>query len=124
MALDDRAQEELRQIFRTELGEHCQMLTHAFLGLEKEPDAVEQQQLLGEACRSAHSLKGAARAVGLGPIESLAHALEAVLAELQRGDLQLTPALFDQLYGVVDAMAIAERSSAEPEPEIPVDDIL
>src|SRR3954454_7307205 len=124
MALDERAQQELREIFVAELGEHCQVLTHAFLGLEKEPDAAEQQQLLGEAFRSAHSLKGAARAVGLGRIESLAHALEAVLAELQRGDLQLTPVLFDQLYAVVDGMALAERSAAETEPEIPVDDIL
>src|SRR5437764_6730705 len=115
MALDEQAQAELREIFQTELGEHCQVLTHAFLGLEKEPDAAEQQQLLGEAFRAAHSLKGAARAVGLGPIESLAHALEAVLAQLQHGELGLTPALFDQLYAVVDAIALGERPADEPE---------
>jgi two-component system chemotaxis sensor kinase CheA len=103
MALDEQAQAELREIFQVELGEHCQALTRAFLALEKEPEAIEQHQLLGEALRAAHSLKGAARAVGIGPIEALAHALESLLAQLQRSELALSPPLFDLLYAVVDA---------------------
>jgi two-component system chemotaxis sensor kinase CheA len=130
--LDAQAQRELHALFLTELGEHCQALTHAFLSLEKEPPAEEQQHLLGEAFRAAHSLKGAARAVGLGQIESLAHALEAVLADLQHGRLSLTPTLFDRLYATVDAIAPPEHSIAEagaeqragPAAEIPVDALL
>jgi two-component system chemotaxis sensor kinase CheA len=130
--LDAQSRQELRALFLIELGEHCQVLTHAFLGLEKEPPAEERQLLLGEAFRAAHSLKGAARAVGLSPVESLAHALEAVLADLQHGRLSLTPALFDRLYAVVDAIAPPEHSpggaGAEhltgPATEIPVDALL
>src|SRR5688572_18377824 len=105
MTLDERAQAELRAIFEEELRDHCQVLSHAFLALEKEPDAVEQHQLLGEVFRAAHSLKGAARAVGIGPIETLAHALEEIIAEIQRGELQFSPPLFDLLYAVVDAFS-------------------
>src|SRR5687768_16282406 len=108
MSLDERAQQELRAIFLGELAELCQVLNGAFLSLEKEPEPPEQQQLLGEAFRAAHSLKGAARAVGLAPIEALAHGLEVTLAELQRGTLELTPPLFDLLYAVVDTLGDSE----------------
>lgn len=125
MSLDERAQEELRSIFLVELGEHCQVLTHAFLGLEKEPDRTEQAQLLGEAFRAAHSLKGAARAVSLTTIETLAHALEETLSEIQHGRLRLTPALFDRLYAVVDSFgASADSRGTTGQPSAAVDDLL
>ena len=54
MSLDEQGRQELRAIFQVELGEHCQALTHAFLALEKEPDATEERQLLGEAFRGMH----------------------------------------------------------------------
>ena len=125
MTLDDRAQDELRAIFRVELAEHCQALTQAFLGLEKEPAPAEHQHLLGEAFRAAHSLKGAARAVGIDRIEALAHALEAILYDVQHGALALTPPLFDRLYAVVDGFGAAEDAAAGPDaPDPPLDGLL
>jgi two-component system chemotaxis sensor kinase CheA len=118
VTLDEHLQDELRATFRTELGEHCQALTRAFLTLEKEPDLGEQRRLLDAAFRSAHNLKGAARAVALGDVEMLAHRLEGVLRAAGSDDLELSPVLFDLLYAAVDtlsAVADPEASSQAPD---------
>jgi len=91
VTLDDRAQAELLATFRIELEEHCQALSRTFLGLEKEPEADERRRLLEAAFRSAHNLKGAARAVALAPVEALAHQLEGVLGAAVRDDVEISP---------------------------------
>jgi two-component system chemotaxis sensor kinase CheA len=53
---------------------------------------------LEELFRNVHSLKGAARAVSLQPIEELAHGMEDVFGAAKRGTARLTPTLFDLLY--------------------------
>ena len=73
--LDESAQTDLLATFQVELGEHSQSLTRAFLALEKEPEPGERRRLLAAAFRSAHNLKGAARAVAQGSVEMLAHHL-------------------------------------------------
>ena len=69
--LDESAQTELLATFQVELAEHGQALTRAFLALEKEPESGERRRLLAAAFRSAHNLKGAARAVAQSPVEML-----------------------------------------------------
>ncbi len=79
-------------------------LTDVFLALEKEPEPDERSRLLDEAFRTAHSLKGAARAVAFGAVEALGHGLEGVLEAARDLGLELSPTLFDKLYAVVDAL--------------------
>lgn len=102
--LDEGARAELLATFQVESGEHRQALSRAFLTLEKEPEAAERDSLIDDAFRSAHSLKGAARAVGLGAVEALAHGLEGVLGAAKHGEIGLSPRLFDLLYAAVDAL--------------------
>ncbi|MBI3977190.1 MAG: hybrid sensor histidine kinase/response regulator [Chloroflexi bacterium] len=118
MTLDARARAELLATFAAELEEHRQTLTRAFLGLEKEPPPAEQAQLLDEAFRAAHSLKGAARAVAHGSIEALAHGIEGALAAVRAEQADLSPELFDLLYATVDTLAnlFDERGEASPRP--------
>lgn len=105
MTLDEQARAELLPTFRAELSDHCQVLTNTLLSLEAEPELAEQQRLLGEAFRSMHNLKGAARAVALSAVETLAHELEDMLGAAMRGQLELTPPLFDLLYAAIDTLA-------------------
>ena len=63
----------LRELFKAESEEHLQRLDDALLQLEKTPS---DQPLLEEAFREAHSLKGAARMLGLTAIQTPAHRLE------------------------------------------------
>ena len=63
----------LRELFRVESEDHLQHLDDALLQLEKTPTDLP---LLEEAFREAHSLKGAARMLGLTAIQTPAHRLE------------------------------------------------
>ncbi len=111
--LDESAQTELLATFQVELAEHSQALTCAFLALEKEPEPSERRRLLAAAFRSAHNLKGAARAVAQGSVEMLAHHLEGVLGAASREELEPSPALFDLLFAAVDTLSPAAGGAAE-----------
>jgi len=73
---------KLRELFKAESEEHLQHLDDALLRLEKTP---ADQALLEEAFREAHSLKGAARMLGLAGIQTPAHRLEDELNAARRG---------------------------------------
>jgi two-component system chemotaxis sensor kinase CheA len=113
----DDLQRQLLKTFQVEAQEHLQKLNETLLQLERQPDGAVRQSLLQEIFRSAHSLKGAARAVSLGDIENLAHALETVLQQSRDAKLELTPTVCDALYDALDAiqqMLEGETVSIEP----------
>jgi two-component system chemotaxis sensor kinase CheA len=94
-----------------------QKLNETLLQLERQPDDAVRQPLLQEIFRSAHSLKGAARAVSLTDIETLAHVMETVLQQSRDAQLELTPVVCDALYDALDAiqqMLGGEAVSIEP----------
>ncbi len=102
-----REQDLLRDLmnsFQAEAAEHLQTLNQALLQLERRPEEARQHELLHDAFRTAHSLKGAARAVGLEDIESLANAMESVLELARDGRLCLDSNMCDVLYDTIDAM--------------------
>ncbi len=69
--------------------------------------------MLAAAFRSAHNLKGAARAVAQSPVEMLAHHLEGVLGAASRDEVEASPALFDLLFAAVDTLSPAAGGAAE-----------
>lgn len=73
---------ELQGIFKAECDEHLSALNGLLMTLETRPD---DEAALNEAFRRMHSVKGAARMVGLRGIEAVAHALEAMLALVRDG---------------------------------------
>jgi two-component system chemotaxis sensor kinase CheA len=114
---DAELQRKLLQTFHIEAQEHLQKLNEALLQLERQPDEQTRRALLQEAFRAAHSLKGAARAVSLSSIETLAHALESVLQQARDADLVLTPATCDVLYDVLDMVPqLLQDETLEIEP--------
>lgn len=71
------------------------------------------KEILEPLMRAAHSLKGAARIVGLQEAVVLAHAMEDVFVAAQRGRLALVPAQVDRLLAGVDVFA--RLASVDPE---------
>ncbi|MDX1776082.1 MAG: Hpt domain-containing protein, partial [Desulfobulbales bacterium] len=70
----------MMDLFRMEAENQCDQLSEDLLALEQEPsDSSLQQSLM----RAAHSIKGAARVVGLDPVVRIAHALEEVFVAAQ-----------------------------------------
>lgn len=59
---------------------------------------------LEEAFRRAHSLKGAARAVDLRQIETLAHSVEAIFSRIREGRLRMEKTTLKTIYLVLDAI--------------------
>jgi two-component system chemotaxis sensor kinase CheA len=111
---------QLLAIFEAEGREHIQRLRE-LLNSEAAPAALE------EALRRAHTLKGAARAVGIESIERVAHRLEALFARVREGAVQLDErALGAARLGVdfiEDALASALAGAAEPDTAAALDRI-
>lgn len=78
---------ELCNLFRIESAEHLQKLDAGLLQLEKTPN---DQSLVQEIFREAHSLKGSARMLGLIDIQGLANTVEDMLGEVRSGKLAIT----------------------------------
>jgi len=79
--------EELRTIFKAESDEHLQKLEEGLLRLEQNPADVST---LGTLFREAHSLKGAARMLGVEDVERIAHHFEDALGAAKRSERTLT----------------------------------
>jgi two-component system chemotaxis sensor kinase CheA len=92
---------ELRGLFKVESEEHLQTLEDGLLRLEANP---EDTAILEDLFRSAHSLKGASRMLGVTDLETLAHHFEDELGAARRGNRPLTSESADRLYHGLDAM--------------------
>lgn len=86
--------EELRTIFKAECDERLQRLEEGLLQMEAGP---ANAAVLDEVLREAHSLKGAARMLGLSALESLSHRVEDLLVPVREGTSLLTAELIDRL---------------------------
>lgn len=113
---------ELRELFKIECAEHLQRLSDGLLRLEKNP---KDQTTLEEVFREAHSLKGAARMVGVTDIETLAHRFEDILGMARRGETALASNTIDRLYQGLDAIGkLMNEAVAGEAAGIKVTDIL
>jgi two-component system sensor histidine kinase and response regulator WspE len=98
----DISQFSLLDLFRVEAEAQAQVLTSGLLALERDSAAPDQL----EACmRAAHSLKGAARIVGLDVGVRVAHAMEDCFVAAQEGRLTLGKRPIDALLGATDLLA-------------------
>ena len=86
-------------LFREELEMHGAVLTDGLLRLENgSTGKVDIEPLM----RAAHSIKGAARVVGLDPLVTVAHEMEEVLVAAGEGRVMMDPSCVDQLLGALD----------------------
>lgn len=90
----------LLELFRTEAESQLQSLNNGLLQLEGDGDGGTHEGLM----RSAHSLKGAARMVGIDPGVTLAHVMEDIFVATQNGGLQLSSAAVDILLQTTDLL--------------------
>lgn len=108
---------ELLSIFWVEVGEYLQSLNNSLLQIEMiAADEAAFKTHLREMNRVAHSMKGAARAVGIGVIERIAHFMEEVFDSALRDKLELTPETCDTLYDGLDLIQnVANGEENHPE---------
>jgi len=106
----------LLELFSLEAEAQTQVLNAGLLALERNPTQADQL----EACmRAAHSLKGAARIVGVEAGVSVSHVMEDCLVSAQEGRLYLQPEHIDALLQGTDLlMRIATPGNTVPSADI------
>jgi two-component system chemotaxis sensor kinase CheA len=110
-------QQKLLATFQIEHRDHVEQIRSLLTMIQKtgvQPAGPE----LEEVFRRAHSLKGAARAVDLRPIEGLAHRLETLFSRVRQGQCTLDKDVTGVVQQVLDAseeciVALAENRPTE-----------
>ncbi|MGE8058304.1 hybrid sensor histidine kinase/response regulator [Pseudomonas sp. NPDC089547] len=108
----------LLELFSLEAEAQTQVLSTGLMALERNPTQADQL----EACmRAAHSLKGAARIVGVDAGVSVAHVMEDCLVAAQEGRLRLSAEHIDALLQGTDLlMRIATPGDVAAQATLPV----
>jgi len=104
---DDLSGFSMLELFRLEAESQTAVLSAGVLAIEelqKSPQTVESMM------RAAHSLKGAARIVGLDPAVRVAHALEDVFVAAGKGLFRVQPRHADRLLAGIDFLAAISKS--------------
>jgi two-component system sensor histidine kinase and response regulator WspE len=94
------------ELFREEVRAHTETLARGLLDLETDPANPTRIEPL---MRAAHSVKGAARIVGIDPAVRLAHAMEDALVAAQAGKIRITAADVDDLLKGSDLLGTLAR---------------
>lgn len=95
---------QLLTTFKVEAEEHLQELSSGLVIMEANKEAPQPADLIEKLFREAHSLKGAARAVNLLPIQAICQSFENVMAGIKKGQITLSGELFETLYATIDAL--------------------
>ena len=92
---------DLFELFKSEVETHGAALNEGLLQLEQN---VADPTPIASLMRAAHSIKGAARVVGIDIVVGLAHEMEDAMVRVQKGLEACTPARVDQLLQATDLL--------------------
>ncbi|MDF1700143.1 MAG: hybrid sensor histidine kinase/response regulator [Planctomycetota bacterium] len=98
---DDLSGFSMLDLFKAEVETHAATLEQGLVDLEAAPTDVARIEPL---MRAAHSLKGAARIVGLDGVVGLAHGMEELLVKAQDGGFVLGAGAIDLLLAGTDVL--------------------
>ena len=118
---DDDLRAVLLSTFRVEAAEHLDSLRGQLLALESAAQPAAALELTETTFRTMHTLKGAARSVGLLDVERRCSECEALLSGLTRGGTPPGPDDLARLEtGVADIAGLLEGETAPPPVAPPV----
>lgn len=107
----DDVKTRLLATFREEADDHLKTIMKNLLDLERGLSSDKAGPLIEGTFREMHTLKGAARSVGLSEIERLCQACESVLSKMTRGSVPLTRPLLDGLHQSVKSVPLLMTDS-------------
>ncbi|HOW68152.1 MAG TPA: Hpt domain-containing protein, partial [Verrucomicrobiota bacterium] len=105
---NDASRMSMLELFRMETENQCSALTEGLLAIELHPQDPDR---LAALMRAAHSLKGAARILGLSDPARVAHAMENGFVNAQKGEIRLQHDHVDLLLKGVDYLQRVARLS-------------
>ncbi|MCA1910218.1 MAG: response regulator [Magnetospirillum sp.] len=112
--------ERLLAAFQVEYQEHLEVIRKLLAEMLARADGGSGIAQLDEIFRRAHSLKGAARAVDLGPVEQMAHRLETLFARMRSGHVKIAPELASLIGRSLDMIEdwVAAFAGGQTTPDI------
>lgn len=117
MGLDPEIFKQLIETFKTELEEQLQVITNGILSLEKNDlDDSKRVKTIASIFRAAHSIKGAARSLGITDPGEIAHQVESLFSAIQRNEIILSSDIIDLCLEAVDKMRMAMQSYLDKKP--------
>jgi two-component system sensor histidine kinase and response regulator WspE len=114
MSATGLANVSMLELYRHEADERTEALTAGLLALERDPRSAVH---LESCMRAAHSLKGAARVVGITAGVDIAHAMESCFVAAQGGALTLDKGRIDVLLRAVDLLRRVSRAADSGVPD-------
>ncbi|HEY3061749.1 MAG TPA: chemotaxis protein CheA, partial [Chloroflexota bacterium] len=102
-------------LFLAEVDELLQRVEEALVDLERQPD---DQALLQEIFRAAHTIKGSSATIGHTRMAALTHAMETRLDDVRKGVAPVTPGLIEALLKALDVLKVLRD---EVETRVPAD---
>ncbi|MBN2414462.1 Hpt domain-containing protein [bacterium] len=95
---------ELISMFKMETAEHIAAIHGGLETILAKSSPGERQKTIEEVHRAAHSLKGAARTVGLLEIETAGKHLEKLFLLLKNGQVELTKKMAETFHECTDTL--------------------
>ncbi|MTI80222.1 MAG: chemotaxis protein CheA [Firmicutes bacterium] len=108
-------------VFLDELEEKLQVINDNLLVLENEPD---NQDVLNEIFRAAHTIKGSSGVMGYEKMASLTHNIENLFDKIRQGELSVTTDMINILFEALDALNLLKKEVTGESVDIDVTDIL
>lgn len=90
-------------LFLAEVDELLQRVEESLVDLERAPD---DQGLLNEIFRAAHTIKGSSATIGHTRMAALTHAMETRLDDVRKGAASVTPQLIEALLKALDVLKV------------------
>ncbi|PRX29901.1 two-component system chemotaxis sensor kinase CheA [Orenia metallireducens] len=101
---------DFKELYASESREHLDLLNDALLTLENNPNDME---MINEAFRAAHTLKGMAGTMGFDNVSELAHAMENVMDLIRDETLAVNTEVINLLFKAVDMLELLSSSPEE-----------
>src|SRR6185369_24588 len=114
-ALEFDLSDDDQALFMAELDEMLQRTEESLVDLERRPD---DQALLQEIFRAAHTIKGSSATIGHHRMAALTHAMETRLDDVRKGIAPVTPSLIEALLKALDVLKLLRD---EVETRVPAD---
>jgi two-component system chemotaxis sensor kinase CheA len=102
-------------VFLAEVDELLQSVEESLVDLERAPD---NEALLNEIFRAAHTIKGSSATIGHARMAALTHAMETRLDDVRKGIASVTPQLIEALLKALDVLKVLRD---EVESRVPAD---
>src|SRR6185369_4985860 len=101
--MSEKSGDKALQEFLSEAQEIVESFNRALLKLDEDRAAARfDPEVLNDAFRAVHSLKGVSGLFGVNRITQLAHSLESLLDALRLSKVELSPAVLDVLFQAVE----------------------